>query len=80
VKGKSAEGAKSTLEERYGIQEAKVRVTPSWAPWVPRFGFRISVTLREPDEETRGSGAPATANAAVPTPTSAATPATNPRP
>ena len=80
VKGKGAESAKSTLAERYGIQEAKVRVTPSWAPWVPRFGFRISVTLRESAEEPRGSSAPATANAAVPTPTTAATAPANPRP
>lgn len=43
VKGKSADEAKSTLAERYGIQEADVQLTPGWAPWLPRFDFRIDV-------------------------------------
>ena len=46
VKGKSPEDARSTLSERYGIQEAEVQLTPGWAPWVPRFGFRVEVELR----------------------------------
>ncbi|GAB4334924.1 MAG: hypothetical protein Kow0010_22190 [Dehalococcoidia bacterium] len=46
VKGKSADKAKSTLAERYGIQEADVDLTPGWAPWLPRFDFRIDVRLQ----------------------------------
>ena len=46
VKGKSPGAARSTLLERYGIQEAEVKLTPGWAPWVPRFGFRVDVELR----------------------------------
>lgn len=44
VKGKTGDDAKSTLAERYGIQDADVRVSV-WAPRVPRFGFRIAVEL-----------------------------------
>ncbi len=44
VKGKTASGAKSTLDSRYGIQDADVRVS-AWAPRIPRFGFRIDVGL-----------------------------------
>lgn len=46
VKGKTASDAKSTLAERYGIQEAEVALTPGWAPWLPRFDFRIDVRLQ----------------------------------
>ncbi len=48
VKGKSREGAKSTLSDRYGIDDVQVSVSPGWAPRVPRFGFRIEVELRSP--------------------------------
>jgi hypothetical protein len=56
VKGKSASDAKSTLEERYGIQDADVRLTPGWAPWLPRFGFRIDVDLKSPQQEPSQGG------------------------
>jgi hypothetical protein len=46
VKGQSTEDAKSTLQREYGIQDADVSVSPSWAPWLPRFNARISVDLR----------------------------------
>jgi hypothetical protein len=45
VKGESVGDAESTLRERYGIQNPEVEITPGWAPWVPRFGFRIDVKL-----------------------------------
>jgi hypothetical protein len=44
VKGKSETDARSTLSDRYGIQDADVRLS-SWAPRLPRFGFRIDVKL-----------------------------------
>ena len=44
VKGKSEGAARSTLSSRYGIQDADVRLS-SWAPRLPRFGFRIDVKL-----------------------------------
>jgi hypothetical protein len=46
VKGRSAESAQSTLAERYGIEDSEIRVTPGWAPRLPRFGFRIDVEMR----------------------------------
>jgi hypothetical protein len=57
VKGKSSEDAKSTLVERYGIQEAEVDLSPGWAPWLPRFNSRIDVELVA---ETEQQGATAT--------------------
>ena len=44
IKGKSEEDARSTLSGLYGIQDADVRLS-SWAPRLPRFGFRIDVKL-----------------------------------
>jgi hypothetical protein len=46
VAGRSREDAASTLSTRYGIDDAKVSVSPGWAPRVPRFGFRINVQFR----------------------------------
>lgn len=46
VKGKSVEDAEAILAERYGIEDAEVKLTPGWAPWMPRFGFRLDVDLR----------------------------------
>ncbi len=60
VKGKSPEDAKSILAERYGIQEADVDLSPGWAPWLPRFDFRIDVELRAQLEEEDIGGEPAT--------------------
>jgi Baseplate J-like protein len=48
VKGRSAGEAESILRERYAIQDAEVAVTPGWAPWLPRFAFRIEVELNTP--------------------------------
>jgi len=52
LKGKSKDGARSTLEERYGIQDADIRLS-GWAPRFPRFESRIEVTLAH--RETRSS-------------------------
>ncbi len=71
VKGKSEDGVLSTLSERYGIQDAEVRLS-GWAPRLPRFGFRIDVNLAA-REATNGSGF-AIPNDTTPTTTTAATP------
>lgn len=68
VLGKSEDSARSTLADRYGIQDADVSVSPGWMPWLPRFGFRVSVELR--------SRAAEDANASKGTPKNAVTPAT----
>lgn len=77
VKGKSLSSAKSILASRYGIDDAEVDVTPGWAPWLPRFGFRIDVEFRSrtpaetPNAEGAAEHAPgptATAPAATPSP------------
>ncbi len=52
VKGKSPSSARSTLRSRYDIEDADVSVSPGWAPWLPRFAFRIDVQLKAPAEET----------------------------
>lgn len=80
VKGKRANAAESTLVERYGIQNPEVNVSPSWVPWVPRFGFRIGVTVRGA-ETPAAAGAPAvSADAPAPSPTPVPTASANPRP
>lgn len=76
VKGKSTEDARSTLSDRYGIQEAEVKLTPGWAPWVPRFGFRIDAELRSHSAEPAGDAS--TTN--DPTTTDSSTDPTTPGP
>ncbi|MGE5595543.1 MAG: baseplate J/gp47 family protein [Hyphomicrobiales bacterium] len=72
VKGKSPDDAKSTLTERYGIQEPQVDLSPGWAPWLPRFDFRLDVELMaEPEAEapaTTAAEGDGTAATATPTP------------
>jgi len=51
VKGKSPEDAESNLREQYGVIDPKVELSPGWAPWVPRFAFRISVEYRSEGSE-----------------------------
>src|SRR4029078_2209368 len=48
VKGESPSDAESTLRDRYAIQDPEVDLSPGWAPWLPRFGFRINVVFRTP--------------------------------
>ncbi len=80
VKGKSPASAESTLASRYGIQRADVKVTPGWAPWLPRFGFRIGVDLRSEKAGTPEQGSPANGATTTPAATAGATPTTAPRP
>ncbi len=75
VKGKSEAEARSTLQSRYGIESTNVSVSPGWAPWLPRFDFRIDVQLRSP---AVGATSPAGAVPANGQP--AATATTTPRP
>jgi hypothetical protein len=81
VGGKREDDARATLRESYGITEADIDITPGWAPWLPRFGFRIDVTVRAagPVATLTPVLAPGTA---VPTPTvaAAATSTTTPVP
>jgi hypothetical protein len=78
VKGKSEKHAESILRERYGIQEPEVSLSPGWAPWLPRFAFRINVDLRgTPDISPAGSPAGNGTNAP---PTATTTPGATPRP
>lgn len=75
VKGKSTGDAKSTLAERYGIQDAEVKVSPGWAPWLPRFDFRIDVEMRgRPAEVPAGDSATANDTTLSPATTPAAGP------
>ena len=66
VEGKSVDEAKSTLAKQYGIQDAHVSVSPGWAPWLPRFGFRIQVDLRTTPAAAKGSNPNDTTPTAVP--------------
>lgn len=75
VKGKDEADVLSTLSERYGIQDAEVRLS-GWAPRLPRYGFRIDVNLAA-REATNGSGL-AISNDTAPIPTPAATQASRP--
>ena len=76
VKGRSEAAARSTLKSRYGIEDAEVEMTPGWAPWLPRFEFRITARLGvrpSPPEST-----PKRSN--DPTPTAGVTPTASARP
>lgn len=68
VKGHSANDAESILREGYGIPNPRVDLSPGWAPWLPRFTFRIDVKLSEPATETAS-----TANDRIGTPSATRT-------
>lgn len=78
VKGKSKEDIQSTLAARYGIQKADVGLTPHWAPWLPRFGFRIDVQLRGATPTPTATPEGSTPNGS--SPTAAATTNSTPNP
>lgn len=59
VRGRRPAEARSILRERYAIEEADVRVVPGWAPFLPRFGFRLEVSLAPRDDALPGPSAPA---------------------
>ncbi|MCL6644212.1 MAG: baseplate J/gp47 family protein [Dehalococcoidia bacterium] len=60
VKGKRPSEARSTLRERYAIDEADVRVVPGWAPFLPRFGMRLDVRLASREGQPAAGTLPAT--------------------
>lgn len=78
VKGKSPGEARSILKERYGIEDPDVSVSPGWAPWLPRFDFRIDVELKGPTPEIVDATGVSASNRA-PSPATA-TPSPTPRP
>lgn len=66
VKGKSTDAALSTLAERYGIQDAELKVSPGWAPRIPRASFRIDVELKHhATDEVAESPGPSNAGSAT---------------
>lgn len=69
VEGKSEGDAEANLRERYGVENADVQLSPGWAPWIPRFGFRISVEFRVESADDRVQDADA-----KPTPTATPSP------
>lgn len=74
VEGKSVDGARLTLAKQYGIQDAHVSVSPGWAPWLPRFGFRIQVDLRtRPPASAAAKGTTSNDTSPTPAPTPSAT-------
>lgn len=77
VKGKSVSSAKSILASRYGIDDAEVEITPGWAPWLPRFGFRIDVEFRSRPPATTSNAEGSAEHAPGPT---ASSPAETPAP
>ncbi|MEO6398832.1 MAG: baseplate J/gp47 family protein [Tepidiformaceae bacterium] len=76
VKGISEDGAKSTLKSRYGIQDVDVETTPSWAPRLPRFDFRITARLAARTPAAEPSPRKSNDN----TPAAGSTPAASARP
>jgi hypothetical protein len=76
VLGKDEADAKSTLAERYGIQDADVSVSPGWMPWLPRFGFRVSVELRSRAADGANVSKGSSTNVPTPTPVAPAASAT----
>ncbi len=43
VKGKSSNDAMAALAQQLGVADSEVDLSPSWAPWLPRFGSRLDV-------------------------------------
>ena len=82
VKGKSPEDAAAILRERYGIADPDVDLTPGWAPWLPRFAFRISVEVRQKSADPPPTASPVAKNDATrtATPGPSATPAASATP
>jgi len=44
--GRRPASAKENLLARYRMDDVELRLSPGWAPFVPRFGGRISVEIR----------------------------------
>ncbi len=58
VKGRTTGGAASALAQQLGVGDAEVRLSPSWAPWLPRFTGRLDVEFRSREVEAEsGIGA-----------------------
>lgn len=51
VRGRGVGSAEAELRSRYGYGDVEVELSPGWAPWLPRFGFRIDVAyaVRPPE-------------------------------
>ncbi len=58
VRGRRPSEARTILRERYAIEEADVRVVPGWAPFLPRFGFRLEVTLAHQEDAPTATNEP----------------------
>lgn len=46
TKGRRPDDAKQNLLTQYRIDDVEIRLSPGWAPFVPRFGGRINVETR----------------------------------
>ncbi len=77
VKGLSPQDARSTLATQYGIQDSRIDLSPGWAPWLPRFDFRIEVIFKAPATPTSTPAATPTSPATTTAALSARTPAAN---
>ena len=80
VEGKSVADARSTLAKRYGIQDGQVSVSPGWAPWLPRFAFRIQVNLRTRTHQSTPTSEGSNPNVSTATPTASASATATPGP
>ncbi|MFN0093394.1 MAG: baseplate J/gp47 family protein [Dehalococcoidia bacterium] len=81
VRGKSKADAEAALGAEMAEAKPSLKLWPSWAPWTPRFGFRIDVDLADPTADGSGEDtfAPAAA-ATTSTPLASATPSATPTP
>ena len=57
MRGRSATSAEAELRSRYGNGDVEIELSPGWAPWLPRFGFRIDVAyaVRPPEPAPDGA-------------------------
>ncbi len=65
VSGRSGSAAEAELAKRYGIDDVEIHLTPSWAPRLPQFGFRLDIQFgsrafepQGPDADTNPSNGP----------------------
>lgn len=64
VAGKSRTGAEQVISERVDqTAPARIRLTPGWAPWLPRFANRITIRIAQ-----RSPAPPAGQPSPIPTP------------
>jgi hypothetical protein len=69
LSGKSKRDAQQAIIDRVDQSKpAQIKISPGWAPWLPRFTNRITVEVRQPSSDQSAGGAPGARPSPTPTP------------